>query len=72
MRQEKMAAAPLVGEGDVMEVVLTRTDKHEFVGVGRMALEEDEPAVVDSGEKLSEVWRRIAENLAGREVAAHG
>lgn len=64
MEKERLTTT---GDEEVMEVVLTRTDKHEFVGVGRRALDEDDLAAVDSGAKLSEVWRRIADNLAGRE-----
>lgn len=47
------------GAGDFLEIILTRTDDQEFVGVSRRREQEAVVSLVDSGRDVAEVLKRL-------------
>lgn len=44
---------------DFFEIILTRTDDHEFVAVARFASSEGISSTVESGDRIADLWRRL-------------
>lgn len=52
---------------DFFELILTRTDDHEFVAVARFHSPEGVMTNVESGQKIADVWRRLVAETPARE-----
>lgn len=52
-------------ELNFFEMIVTRTDDHEFVAVARHHVRGETTTTVDSGADLADVWRRLAPEPRG-------
>lgn len=53
---------------DFFEIILTRTDDHEFVAVARFHSPQGVMTHVESGRKVAELWRKLVEEKPSREA----
>lgn len=53
---------------EFFEIILTRTDDHEFVGVARFCSARGTSTAVESGDRLADVCRRLMEGAPAKRM----